>query len=87
MKNDSFGVPCDFEKKIKKMWWKIRLLFWISEFSVTKELQLLKGDVETSTTLLLRRKDFVGIKFIDFRNAVFCWIRNIPPEIASAMSR
>lgn len=72
----------EIDRKISKLIWKIRLLFWIPEFTVYKDLEMVAGDNGDICALLLRRVDIVGLSSKDIRNGLFGFVNGIPPEVA-----
>jgi hypothetical protein len=76
----------DYDKKINSKIYsiirKMRFLFWIKEFSITKDLKLILYDNEDMGSILISRKSMRGKSVKEFRNAIFAWYTDMPPELA-----
>ena len=72
----------EVNKKIYSIIRKIRLLFWIKEFSVTKDLKLIPYDNDDMDSMLISRKLIKGRSIKEVRNAIFAWYTDMPPELS-----
>jgi hypothetical protein len=80
---------CDKEinSKIYSIIRKMRFLFWIKEFSITKDLNLILYDNDDMDSIIISRKLMKGRSAKEVRNAIFAWYTDISPELSKNIGR